>query len=63
MEGGLMTIRLSEPLIKIHPRVFSEFKAYILEVAKLADMVREVVRKMHLHNVEIQFVDKMLCNF
>src|SRR5882757_7786545 len=26
-------------------------------------MVREVVQEMHLHKVEIQFVDKMLCNF
>jgi len=26
-------------------------------------MVREVVQEMHLHKVEIRFVNKMLCNF
>jgi len=32
-------------------------------VAKLADMVKEVDQEMHCHNVEIQFVNKMMCNF
>jgi len=57
-----MTIQLSVRLFKIHHRFFWEFRAYIYEVAKLADMVREVVQEMHLYKVEIQFVDKMLCN-
>jgi len=29
----------------------------------MANMVRVVVEEMHLHKVEIRFIDKMLCNF
>ena len=63
MKGGLMTIRLSVRLFKIHHRVLWEFRGSIQEVAKLADMVREGFREMHYHKVEIWLVDKMLCNF
>jgi len=63
LAGGLMTIRLSVRLFKIHHCCLWEFRAYIYEVGKLADMVREVVQEMHLHKVEIRFIDKMLCNF
>jgi len=37
----------------IHPRIFWEFRAYIEEVVKLADMVREVVQEMQLQQVEL----------
>jgi len=57
-----MTIQLSVRLFKTHHRCFWKFRAYISEVAKLVDMVREVVQEMHLHKVEIRFLEKMLCN-
>ena len=63
LAGGLITIWLSVCLFKIHCLVIWRFRDYIYEVAKLADMLTEVVQEMHLHKVEIQLVDKMLCNF
>jgi len=63
MEGGHITIRLSVHLFKIHHRSFCEFRPCIQEVANLTDMVTEVIQEVHLHKVEIQFVDKMLGNF
>jgi len=63
MERGIMTIRVSVWLLKIYHRFFWEFRAYNKEVAKLADMVREVVQVRHLHKVEFRIVHKMLCNF
>jgi len=62
LEGGLTTIRLLVRLFKIHDIFLSEFRDYISEVGKLADMVREVVQEIQLHKVEIRFVGKMLCN-
>jgi len=53
LEGGLMIIRLSVPLFKIHHRFFWEFRPDISEVSKLADMVREVVQEMRFHKAEI----------
>jgi hypothetical protein len=47
----------------IHHGVVWKFRDYISEVAKLADMLIEVVQENYLHKVQIQFVDKMLCNF
>jgi len=63
LEGSLMTIQLSVPLFKIYRCVFWDFRSYIQQVAKLADMVREVVQEMQPHKVEIRFINKMLCNF
>lgn len=53
LEGSLIMIRLSVNLFMIHPRFFWEFGVYILEVAMLANMVRQVVQKIHLHKVGI----------
>ena len=57
-----MTIRLSVRLFTINHHSFWEFRAYISEVEKLADMVREVVQEIHLHTDQIQLVEEMLCN-
>jgi hypothetical protein len=46
----------------IHHRSFWEFKAYIEEIVMLAGVVREVVQVLHHQKVEIEFVDKRLCN-
>jgi len=50
-------------LVKIHHHVFWEFRVYIQELSKLADMGREVVQEMHIQIVEMRFFDEMLCNF
>jgi len=62
LPGGLMMVRVSVRLFMIHHRSVWELRACIHEVAKLADMVREVVSEVHLHKVEIQFVNMMLCD-
>jgi len=48
-----MMIRLSVPLFKIHHRSAWESRACIHEVAKLADVLREVVQEKEIHKVEI----------
>jgi len=58
----LRTIQLSVYLFNIHQCTFCEFRACFQEVAKLADMVWEVVQEMHFHKVEIGYVNKMLYN-
>jgi hypothetical protein len=55
-----MTAQLSIQLIKIDHYSLWEFRAWMLEVAKLVDMVREVVPERHLHTDEIQSDHKML---
>jgi len=63
LEGNLLMNRLLVCLFKIYHRSFWQFSGCILEFAKLADMVREMVQEMHLHKVDIRVVDKMLHNF
>jgi hypothetical protein len=50
-------------LFQIHDHSFWKFRACILEVLKLADIVQEVIQEMHLHIIEIKFVSIMLCTF
>lgn len=57
-----MMMPLSVYVVKIHHCSFWEFSACISEVAKLSDMVREVVKEMHLQKVEIRFGHMVLCN-
>jgi hypothetical protein len=52
-EGGIMKIQLSVQVFKIHHCFFWEFRECIAEVAKLAEMVRELVQEMHVHKVEL----------
>jgi len=61
--GWIMTIWLSVCLFKIHHRSFWKIRACIQVVANRPYMVKKVVEEMHVHKVEIRFVDKMLCNF
>jgi len=61
LEGGLMIIRMLVQLFRIHHRSFWVFRACISEVAKLVDMFKEVVQEMNLYQVEIGFINKMLC--
>jgi hypothetical protein len=56
-------VGLAVLLFKIHHRSFWEVRAGISVVAKLANMVREVVQEFCLQKVEIQCVDKMIYNF
>jgi hypothetical protein len=42
---------------------FSEFVAVIEQVAKLADILREVVRVMHLYKVDLRYIGTMVYNF
>jgi hypothetical protein len=58
-----MTIRLSVCLFKNYHCCFWELRARNYIIAKLADMIRDVVQEMHIQKVEIQIVDKMSCNF
>jgi len=48
-----MNILMSVQFVKIHHRFLWEFRVYILELARLADMMREVVQEMDLHKVGI----------
>ena len=61
LEGSPMRIGFLVCLFKIHHRSFWEFSSCIYEVAKLADMVREVIQQMHLDNIENRFVHEMIC--
>jgi len=56
-------IQLSLCWFTIHHHSFSEFRACIWELAKLANVVREVIQEMHLQKAEIWFINKKLCNF
>jgi len=49
-------------LVKIHHHPFWEYSAGVQQVAKLADMVKDVVHGMHLPKVDMRSVQKMLGN-
>jgi len=62
-EGSLMTIQFSVHLINIHYCSFWKIRACLKDDAKLANMVREVVSEIHVHTVDIRFLDMILWSF